>query len=62
MIEVRDVDGKLIRTLQHQINAQDIHRAFAELHLTPDLLKPAGQRYSTTIRIRLIQKHGFLTS
>ncbi len=39
-IEVRDVDGKLIRTLQHQINAQDIQRAFAELHLTADLLKP----------------------
>jgi 2',3'-cyclic-nucleotide 2'-phosphodiesterase (5'-nucleotidase family) len=40
MIEVRDVNNNLIRTLQHQINAQDIQQAFAELHLTPDLLKP----------------------
>ena len=40
-IEVRDVAGKLIRTLQHRIDAEDIQRAFAELHLTPDLLKPS---------------------
>ncbi|MDE0084558.1 MAG: 5'-nucleotidase C-terminal domain-containing protein, partial [Candidatus Poribacteria bacterium] len=41
MIEVRDEGGKLIRTLHHQINAEDIHRAFTELHLTPNLLKPS---------------------
>ena len=41
MIEVRDVNNNLIRTLQHQINAEDIQQAFTELHLTPDLLKPS---------------------
>ncbi len=40
MIEVRDVNNNLIRTLLHQINAKEIQQAFAELHFTPDLLKP----------------------
>jgi len=40
MIEVRDVNNNLIRTLQHRINAKEIQQAFAELHFTPDLLKP----------------------
>ena len=34
-IEVRDTTGSLIRTLQHDISAIDIHRAFTELRLTP---------------------------
>ena len=39
-IEVRDTTGSLIHTLQHDISATDIHRAFTELRLTPDDLIP----------------------
>ena len=39
-IEVRDTTGSLIRTLQHDISATDIHRAFSELRLTPADLIP----------------------
>ena len=39
-IEVRDTTGSLIRTLQHDISATDIHRAFSELRLTPADLVP----------------------
>ena len=39
-IEVRDTTGSLIRTLQHEISAADIHRAFTELRLTPADLIP----------------------
>ena len=39
-IEVRDTTGGLIRTLQHEISAADIHRAFTELRLTPADLIP----------------------
>lgn len=39
-IEVRDTTGSLIRTLQHDISATDIHRAFTELRLTPADLIP----------------------
>ncbi len=39
-IEVRDASGELIRTLHHEINVIDIRRAFTELRLTPDDLKP----------------------
>ncbi|MCG9134561.1 5'-nucleotidase C-terminal domain-containing protein [Candidatus Poribacteria bacterium] len=39
-IEVRDTTGSLIRTLQHEISAADIHRAFSELRLTPADLIP----------------------
>ena len=40
MIEVRDTNGELIRTLHHEINAMDIRRAFTELILTPEDLTP----------------------
>ena len=40
MIEVRDTSGELIRTLHHEIDATDIRRAFTELILTPNDLKP----------------------
>lgn len=39
-IEVRDTTGSLIRTLQHEISAADVHRAFTELRLTPAELIP----------------------
>ena len=39
-IEVRDTTGGLIRTLQHEISAADIRRAFTELRLTPADLIP----------------------
>ena len=39
-VEVRDTTGNLIRTLQHEISASDIHRAFTELRLTPADLIP----------------------
>lgn len=39
-IEVRDINGTLIRTLQHEISAADIRRAFTELRLTPADLIP----------------------
>ena len=39
-IEVRDTAGDLIRTLQHEISATDIHRAFTELRLTAADLIP----------------------
>ena len=39
-IEVRDTTGSLIHTLQHKISATDVHRAFAELRLTPAELTP----------------------
>ena len=39
-IEVRDTTGALIRTLQHEISATDVHRAFTELRLTPANLTP----------------------
>ena len=39
-IEVRDANNELIRTLHHDIDATDTRRAFAELRLTPDNLKP----------------------
>ena len=40
MIEVRDTNGELIRTLHHEIDATDIRRAFTELILTAEDLKP----------------------
>lgn len=40
MIEVRDANGELIRTLHHEIDAMDIRRAFTELVLTAEDLKP----------------------
>ena len=39
-IEVRDATGELIRTLHHDFDSTDTQRAFAELRLTPDDLKP----------------------
>ena len=39
-IEVRATSGELIRTLNHEIDAIDIRRAFTELILTPEDLKP----------------------
>ena len=39
-IEVRDTSGDLVGTLQHEISATDIHRAFTELRLTPADLIP----------------------
>ena len=39
-IEVRNATGELIRTLHHEIDVTDTHRAFAELRLTLDDLKP----------------------
>ncbi|RKU05610.1 hypothetical protein C6502_22025 [Candidatus Poribacteria bacterium] len=39
-IEVRDTNGQLIRILHHEIDATDIRRAFTELILTPEDLKP----------------------
>ncbi|MDE0634869.1 MAG: 5'-nucleotidase C-terminal domain-containing protein [Candidatus Poribacteria bacterium] len=39
-IKVRDTTGTLIRTLQHEISAADIRRAFTELRLTPADLIP----------------------
>ena len=39
-IEVRDTTGALIHTVQHEISAADVHRAFTELRLTPDDLMP----------------------
>ena len=39
-IEVRDTTGSLICTLQHEIRATDIHRAFTEIRLTPADLIP----------------------
>ena len=40
MIEVRDTNGELIRTLHHEIDVTDIRRAFTELVLTAEDLKP----------------------
>ena len=40
MVEVRDTRGELIRILHHEISALDIGRAFTELILTPEDLKP----------------------
>ena len=37
---MHDTTGSLIRTLQHEISAADIHRAFTELRLTPADLIP----------------------
>ncbi len=39
-IEVRDASGELIHILHHEIDARDIRRAFTELILTPENLKP----------------------
>ena len=39
-IEVHDTNGQLIRILHHEIDATDISRAFTELILTPEDLKP----------------------
>ncbi len=39
-IEIRDASGELIRILHHEINARDIRRAFTELILTSEDLKP----------------------
>ncbi len=39
-IKVRDTTGELIQTLQHEISATDIHRAFTELRLTSADLIP----------------------
>ena len=39
-IEVHDAGGELIRILHHEIDAKDIRRAFTELILTPEDLKP----------------------
>ena len=39
-IEVRDASGELIHILPHKIDARDIRRAFTELILTPENLKP----------------------
>ena len=39
-IEIRDTTGDLIRTLQHEISAADVHQAFTELRLTPADLIP----------------------
>ncbi len=39
-IEVRDTTGSLVRTLQYDISATDIHRAFTELRLTSADLIP----------------------
>ena len=39
-IEVRDTTGALIRTLQHEISTTDVHRAFAEIQITPATLTP----------------------
>ena len=39
-IEVRDTNRELIRILHHEIDAIDIRRAFTELILTPEDLKP----------------------
>ena len=41
MIEVRDTNGELIRALHHEIDATDIRRAFTELILTAEDLKPS---------------------
>ena len=40
MIEVRDANGELIRTLHHEIDAMDIRRTFTKLVLTAEDLKP----------------------
>ena len=40
MIEVRDTKGELIHTLHHEIDATDSRRAFTELILMPEDLKP----------------------
>ena len=40
MVEVRDTSGELIRTLHHEVDATDIRRAFTELVLMPQDLKP----------------------
>ncbi len=40
VIEMRDGSGELLRTLHHEIDATDIRRAFTELILTPEHLKP----------------------
>ena len=39
-VEVFDVNGELMRTLQHEIDVTDTGRAFTELRLTPDDLTP----------------------
>ena len=39
-IEIRNASGELIRILHHEINTKDIRRAFTELILTPEDLKP----------------------
>ncbi len=39
-IEVYDTIGTLIRTLQHEISAVDVHRAFTEIRLTTANLTP----------------------
>ena len=44
LIEMRDTSGQLIRTLHHEIDAPDIRRAFTELILTPEHLKPGTDR------------------
>ena len=40
IIEVYDASGELIRTLHHELDAEDIRRAFTELRLTPDDMIP----------------------
>ena len=40
IIEVYDASGELIRTLHHELDADDMRRAFTELRLTPDDMIP----------------------
>ena len=40
IIEVYDASGELIRTLHHELDEEDIRRAFTELRLTPDDMTP----------------------
>ena len=40
MIEIRGESGELIRTLRHELDAEDIRRAFSELRLTPEDMIP----------------------
>ena len=40
IIEVYDASGEVIRTLHHELDAEDIRRAFTELRLTPEDMIP----------------------
>ena len=40
IIEVYDASGELIRTLHHELDAEDLRRAFTELRLTPEDMIP----------------------